>query len=119
MLAGLDFHADSASCQPSAAVPDSEPEPSQSEPTDTISNLTHRYLFLGVLVISILIAVIAVCLAVARKGRKHHHSGTKRYLNGEEVTGDGDCDDDARALYRRRGPELDYHEDNHRGPDLD
>ena len=119
MLAGLDFHADSASCQPSADVPDSEPEPSQSEPTDTISDLTRRYLFIGLSVVLILAVLIVVCLVVARNGRKHRHSGTKRYLNGEEVTGDGDCDDDARALYRRRGPELDYHEDNHRGPDLD
>ena len=47
-----------------------------------------------------------LCLVLARRSaRKHPCSGSDRYLNGQEVSGDGDCVD--RDDYRRRGPDLD------------
>ena len=111
MLAGLQFTTDTAPEQP-AAVELAEEEATAAEPAAEapaeadVPAQMRRFALIGVLAVAVLVLAFVLCLVLARRSaRKHPDRGSGRYLNGQEVSGDGDCVD--RDDYRRRGPDLD------------
>lgn len=111
MLAGLQFTTDTAPEQPAAVEPAVEEaaaaEPAAEAPAEAdVPAQLRRFALIGVLAVAVLALAFVLCLVLARRSaRKHPCSGSGRYLNGQEVSGDGDCVD--RDDYRRRGPDLD------------
>ena len=120
MLAGLQFTTDTAPAsdpEPAAAAVPAPEQSAAAEPAvkeaaaeapaeaDVPAQL-RRFALIGILAAAVLALAFVLCLVLARRSaRKHPCSGSDRYLNGQEVSGDGDCVD--RDDYRRRGPDLD------------